>query len=87
MIEELFIPTDEIDVLLNGTLNIREATVVLRDGMPDPTYPAKYHRYVLLPGEDTTGRSDRIIAVANAVWTPEVIAAFEAMHGQANGGT
>lgn len=35
-----------------------------------------YHREVLEPGTDLTGQDPRVITVANAVWTPEVIQRF-----------
>ena len=77
-LEEKVIAADRIEILEDGSLQIREATIILRDGEPDPTYPAKYHRYVLHPGDDLSGRDARIAAVAEAAWTPEVIAAWQA---------
>jgi hypothetical protein len=72
------IPDDRIEILNDGSLQIREATVLLRDGVVDTSFPPKYHRYVLHPGDDLTDKGDRIVSVANSVWTPEVIAAFAA---------
>ena len=37
-----------------------------------------YHRYVLAPGADISGEAPEVQAVCNAVWTDEVIAAYEA---------
>jgi len=38
-----------------------------------------FHRHVIAPGDDTTGEPAETIAICNAVHTPEVIAAYEAM--------
>ena len=37
-----------------------------------------YHRYVRTPGEDVSDDCEELQAVAAALWTPEVIAAYEA---------
>lgn len=77
MLTEQTISNDRIEVTADGSLQIREATVIMRDGALDENYPAKYHRYVLRPGDDLTGKDGRIVAVANSVWTPEVIEAYQ----------
>ncbi|WP_371380753.1 hypothetical protein [Sporomusa aerivorans] len=38
----------------------------------------KYHRHVLSPCDDISNEDERVIAVANAVWTEEVIANYRA---------
>lgn len=67
-------PADYIGVTVNGSLEIREATVILRD---DVEIARSHHRYVLAPGDDLTGKDPRIVAIANTTWTLEVIAAFK----------
>jgi hypothetical protein len=37
-----------------------------------------FRRYCLPPGSDLTGQPEQVISIANAVWTPEVIAAYQA---------
>jgi hypothetical protein len=76
MLTEQTNPTDRIEVLPDGSLQIREATAVLRDGVVDPEFPPRYHRYVLHPGDDVSERDARIAAIAAAVWTDEVINSF-----------
>ncbi|MEA3137933.1 MAG: hypothetical protein QOK23_102, partial [Gammaproteobacteria bacterium] len=68
---------DSISITANGSLEIREATYLLRDSAVDASFPAKYHRYVLHPGDEIEGKDSRIVDVANAVWTAEVVAAFK----------
>ena len=37
-----------------------------------------YQRWTLNPGDNLTGQDPKVVAIANAVWTPEVIAAYKA---------
>jgi hypothetical protein len=63
------------EVTPNGTIQVRLANQIL-DG---ETVKAQiFHRYCLAPGSDLTGQPDQVVAIANAVWTPEVISAYEA---------
>ena len=66
---------DQITVTENGTVLYREATRVLRDG---EQIAQTYHRTSLIPGQDLTGQPSNVVAIANAAWTPEVIAAYQA---------
>ena len=66
---------DQITVTENGTVLYREATRVLRDG---EKIAQTYHRTSLTPGQDLTGQPSNVVAIANAAWTPEVIAAYQA---------
>ncbi len=75
MLEEVTIPYDQITINADGTINVREATVILRDGVRDPDLPPRYRRYVLAPGDVTDGKHERIAAVAATVWTPDVVEA------------
>jgi archaellum component FlaF (FlaF/FlaG flagellin family) len=68
--------TDKIEVLENGTLQVRSATRVLEDG---EVLSSSFHRHVLAPGEDTSNEDAKVVSIATATWTPEVIAAYEAM--------
>jgi hypothetical protein len=55
----------------------RHATWVEDDGVM--VGGKNFHRHVIAPGDDTTGEPAETIAICNAVHTPEVIAAYEAM--------
>jgi len=65
---------DQITALENGVIMYREATRILEDGVE---LSSTYHRSTLHPGQDLTGVPDRVVAICNAVWTPEVIAAWQ----------
>lgn len=66
---------DQITVTENGIVLYREATRILEDG---EELTKKYHRSSLTPGQDLTGQPEKVVAIAQAAWTPEVIAAYEA---------
>ena len=65
----------KIEVLANGTLQVRRADIVLKDGVE---VGRTYHRHCLMPGADVTNEVPRVQAVAAATWTPEVVSAYEA---------
>lgn len=66
---------DQITVTENGTVLFREATRVLRDG---EQIAQTYHRSSLTPGASLTGVPANVAAIAQAAWTPEVLAAYQA---------
>ena len=66
---------DQIEITRDGSIQVREANLVLRDG----TEIAKtFHRYCLHPGADLTGQPAQVAAIATAAWTAEVVAAWVA---------
>lgn len=66
---------DKIEVLLNGSVQVRRRDQILKDGVE---VAATYHRHVLNPGDDTSAEDSRVAAIAAATWTDEVIAAYQA---------
>jgi hypothetical protein len=71
---------DKIEVLQNGIIQVRRADIVERDGVE---IAKSYHRWTLTPGQDLTGQEQRVMDVASAVWTAEVVAAYAANISQA----
>ena len=67
--------TDKIETLENGTIQVRTATRVLEDGA---VLSSSFHRHCLTPGQDLTDQDPKVVAIANAVWTDEVVSAYEA---------
>jgi hypothetical protein len=65
---------DQITVLENGFIMYRESISILEDGVE---LSSTYHRSTLYPGQDLTGVPDRVTAICNTVWTPEVIAVWQ----------
>jgi hypothetical protein len=66
---------DQVTVVENGTVLYREATRIIEDGNE---LTKTYHRTSLTPGQDLTDQPEKVVAIAQAAWTPEVIAAYEA---------
>ncbi len=67
--------TDKIEVLENGVVQVREANRVVRGG---EVIAQTYHRFVVAPGDDTSGLDAKVVTICAAVHTPEVIAAYQA---------
>lgn len=70
---------DRIEVLENGVIQVRRADIVERDGVE---IAKSYHRWTLSPGQDLTGQEQRVVDIANAAWTPEVVAAYQQIANQ-----
>jgi hypothetical protein len=66
---------DQITVQENGIILYREATRIMEDGKE---LTKTYHRTSLTPGQDLTDQPEKVVAIAQAAWTPEVVAAYEA---------
>lgn len=66
---------DQITVTENGIILYREATRIMEDGKE---LSKTYHRSSLIPAQDLTGVPANVVAICNAAWTPEVIAAYQA---------
>jgi len=66
---------DQITITENGIVLYREATTIKEDG---EEISKKYHRTSLTPGQDLAGQPEKVVAICQVVWTPEVIAAYEA---------
>ena len=66
---------DQITVEENGIVLYREATRILEDGVE---ISKKFHRSSLTPGQDLANQPANVVAICNTVWTPAVIAAYQA---------
>ena len=70
------VKTDKIEVVGDyKQIQVREASVIEEDGVE---LTRSFHRYVLAPGSDLTDQPSEVVAVANAVWTQEIIDAYTA---------
>ena len=56
-------------------IQCRRANIIEKDGVE---VGKTYHRHTRTPGEDVSNDCEELQAVATALWTPEVIAAYEA---------
>jgi hypothetical protein len=67
---------DKIEVLENGTLQVRSAIRVLEDG---EVLSSSFHRHTLAPGADTSNEDAKVTAIAEATWTTDVVTAYNDM--------
>ena len=70
---------DQITVCENGIVLYREATRIIEDGK---VLTQTYHRSSLTPGQDITGQPDKVVAICNTAWTPDVVAAYQAQQAE-----
>lgn len=70
---------DKIEVVENGTVQVREATKILKDG---EEIAKTYHRWSFVPASDVSAMPQNVQAICAAAWTPEVIAAYEAQQAE-----
>lgn len=66
---------DKIEVLLNGSIQVRRRDQILKNGVE---VASTFHRHVVNPGDDVSNEDERVAAVATTLWTEEVIAAYQA---------
>jgi GR25 family glycosyltransferase involved in LPS biosynthesis len=65
---------DLIQILDTNHIQVREAILIEED---DVVISKTFHRYVLAPGDDVTTQEARIQAIANIIWTPDVVEAYK----------
>jgi hypothetical protein len=68
------------EILPNQVIQIRTTTVVEEDGVE---LARNHHRHAVAPGDDVTGEVAEVQAIASALWTDEVIAAYQASIAEA----
>lgn len=66
---------DSINVTDAGHIEVRRVDRIVKDGVE---VARTYHRHTLAPGADLSSQDARVVAVAKAAWTPDVIAAHKA---------
>jgi hypothetical protein len=72
---------DQIELVENGSIQIRTATIIQKEGIE---LTRTYHRHVKHPGEDVSNEDSKVQAIANAIWTEDVIAAYQAQIRNSN---
>ena len=65
----------KIEVNEDFSIGVRRADIVLKDGKE---VGRTYHRSCHMPGSDVTAEPQEVQDVADAVWTAEVVAAYQA---------
>jgi hypothetical protein len=71
---EKVVSVDLIEVIENGTLQIRTKTAIKEDGVE---ISSTFHRHVVAPGADYSAEDAKVQAICAAVHTPEVVTAYK----------
>ena len=66
---------DLIEVVENGCIQVRTKTAIKEDGVEISN---KFARHVVVPGADVSGEDAKVQAIAAAVHTADVVAAYQA---------
>ena len=72
---EKVISVDLIEVVENGSVQVRTKTAIMEDGKQ---ISGSFHRHVVAPGDDYSAEDARVQAICAATHTAEVIAAYKA---------
>ena len=72
---EKVIVIDRIEVVENGSVQVRTATRIMEDGKQ---ISGTFHRHVVAPGDDYSAEDAKVQAICAAVHTADVIAAYQA---------
>jgi len=71
---------DQVTVTEDGIVLYRQATKIFENNVE---ISKQYHRSSLTPAQDLTGVPANVVAICNAAWTAEVIAAYQAAQAAA----
>ena len=66
---------DRIEVLENGSVQVRTKTAIMEDSVE---ISSQFHRHVVSPGDNYSTENAKVKAICAAVQTPEVVAAYQA---------
>jgi hypothetical protein len=66
---------DRIEVIENGTIQVRTKTAIKENGIE---ISSKFHRHVVVPGADYSAEDAKVKAIAASIHTAGVIAAYVA---------
>jgi hypothetical protein len=65
---------DRVEVVENGTVQVREATIITED---DNQISRTFHRWCIAPGEDYSEQEQQVQDICKVTHTLEVIAAYK----------
>ena len=75
MVLEKVISVDLIEVVENGSIQVRTKTAIKEDGVE---ISSKFHRHIVVPGADYSQEDAKVQAICASIHTAEVIAAYQA---------
>ena len=78
---EKVVSVELIEVLENGSLQVRTKTAIMEDGKQ---ISGTFHRHVVVPGADVSGEDAKVQAIAASIHTADVVAAYVAAQDERN---
>ena len=72
----------KVEVLPDRTLQVRRSDIVKEDGVVVGT---KFHRHVVVPGDDVTNEPTVVQLIANAIHDSATVAAYQAANAALEG--
>jgi hypothetical protein len=66
---------DRVEVVENGTVQVRQATIITDNGNQ---VSRTFHRWCIVPSQDYSDQDDKVRAICQVTHTPEVIATYKA---------
>ena len=72
---EKVISVDLVEVIANGSVQVRTKTAILEDGSQ---ISSTFHRHVVSPGDDYSQEDARVKAICAATHTKAVVDAYKA---------
>ncbi len=72
---EKVISVDRIEVIENGSVQVRTKTAIVEDGIE---ISSKFHRHVVAPGADINAEDAKVQAICAVVHTADVVAEYAA---------
>ena len=77
LIEKIIV--DKIEVVGDFKhVQVRQDNLIVDDNTDEIKSRGNFRRYVLSPGDNLSGQPDDVAAIANAIWTDEIKAAYAA---------
>lgn len=65
---------DKIEIVENGTVQVRQATRIVEDGK---VLSQSFHRWAIMPGQDYSDQPEQVRVICESTHTPEVIENFK----------
>ena len=69
------IKIDQIEIVENGTVQVRQVTIITDNGNQ---VSRTYHRWCIVPSQDYSDQDAKVQEICRVAHTPEVIAAYQA---------
>jgi len=72
---EKVVSVDLIEIVENNSIQVRTKTSIKEDGVE---ITSQFSRHVVVPGSDYSSENPKVQAIASVIYTPEVVAAYQA---------